>query len=178
MRKKYPSQGDSGQAKLSNGLLKDKSHPVFEAIGTVDELNSYLGWACCVCNDLPKLKRWLIDIQKALFELGGAITGWSVSKFPQKHINKLEKQIKELEEKTKPQNGFILPDGSELASRLHIARTVCRRLERRIIELKSVNEPNIEISEEVTRFVNRLSDWLFLSACYANTAAGIDEIEL
>lgn len=172
MRKQYPSSGDQGSSKLVSGQMVGKDHINFEAVGTLDELNSALGWVKCVCND-PEMKGRIDWVQGTLFELGGYVSGWSAEVFSDRAIGSLEKDIVAWQEKLPELRVFILPDGTELACRLHMARAVCRKAERRLAQLGS--ESTRKISENVPRYLNRLSDWLYLAARWVNVEEGVTE---
>jgi cob(I)alamin adenosyltransferase len=169
MRKKYPSAGDHGESRLVSGQMASKDHANFEAVGTLDELASVLGWAKCACED-AELKDGITWVQGKLLELGSCITGWSAEEFSEKPICKLEEDLAAWQKEMPDLKVFILPDGVELAMRFHIARTVCRRAERKVAMLiaKSARKP----TENVTRFINRLSDWLYVAARLTNFRAG------
>jgi cob(I)alamin adenosyltransferase len=169
MRKKYPSGGDRGESRLVSGQMVGKEHVNFEAVGTLDELTSVLGWVKCVCDDTI-LKERLTWVQGKLLELGACVTGWSAEEFSAEPISTLEKEIAEWQKEVPELKLFILPDGVELATRFHIARTVCRRAERTVARL--IAEVQRKPAENVTRFMNRLSDWLYLAARRANVRAG------
>ncbi len=166
MKKKYPSSGDTGKARLSTGKLAGKDDALFEAMGTLDELNSIVGWVRCVCND-KTLDDQLGRIQKNLFEVGGVAGGWSGRDISSRIITQLEKQISAMNEQIPDFHSFILPGGCELAGRLHIARTVTRRAERRISAILA-DDADRKKMENTLRFINRLSDWFYTAACFVN----------
>jgi cob(I)alamin adenosyltransferase len=174
MRKQYPSSGDKGASRLVSGQMVGKYHINFEAVGSLDELSSTLGWVKCVCDD-AEMKGRLDWVQGTLFELGGNVSGWSAEVFSDGPIGRLEEEIREWQEKVPELRGFILPDGTELACRLHIARAVCRRAERRLAELGA--KSTRKISENAPRFLNRLSDWLYVAARWANARVGVAETQ-
>lgn len=167
MKKKYPSSGDSGRAKLSSGRLAGKDNIAFEVSGSLDELNSMIGWSRAAC-DADELDTELKQIQNDIFELSGVITGWTESGFSSEHVSRLEYQIREMEAKVSDTRKFVLPGGSEFASRLHVVRSTVRRVERRIAGLE-------EADKEVLRYINRLSDWFYLAARMANASSGCEE---
>jgi cob(I)alamin adenosyltransferase len=172
MKKKYPSGGDTGASKLANGRMVAKDHVNFDAVGTVDELNSVLGWVKCACEE-KELREKIEWVQNTLFEFGSYITGWAQEEFSSRPVTRLEEEIRQWQEAVPDLKGFILPDGTELAARFHIARTVCRRTERAVAHLKETGPR--AISENASRFINRLSDWLFQAARLANFRAGTEE---
>ncbi len=173
MKKQYPSSGDSGKSKLFTGELAGKNHFLFEAMGTLDELNSVVGWVRCVCEE-RKLDSQLRRIQESLFEAGGVIGKWSGRDISGDIIGELEEQISEMHRLMPKFNGFILPGGTELSSRLHIARTIARRAERKISAVCS-DESERRKFINALRFINRLSDWFYVAACYVNASAGVTE---
>ncbi|NLE29191.1 MAG: cob(I)yrinic acid a,c-diamide adenosyltransferase [Phycisphaerae bacterium] len=172
MKKKYPSTGDQGASKLVSGQMVGKDHINFEAVGTLDELNCTIGWVKCVCDD-QEMKSRLDWMQKILFELGGYVSGWSSCVFPEEPIHRLETEIAAWQEKLPELRVFILPDGTELACRLHLARALCRKTERRISMLQT--RTTRKIAETVPRFLNRLSDWFFEAARWSNFQSQVTE---
>jgi cob(I)alamin adenosyltransferase len=172
MQKKYPSAGDKGTSKLVTGQMVSKDHANFEAVGTVDELNCLLGWAKCVCKD-GELRARIEWVQNTLFDLGSYITGWVTGEFTDRPVNTLEEHIRGWQEVVPDLKGFILPNGTELSARLHVARAVCRRAERAVARLNETGPKTV--SENATRFMNRLSDWLYMAARWANVGAGVEE---
>lgn len=172
----YTKTGDKGDTSLFGGQRVPKDALRIEAYGTVDELNSVLGIARAENSD-PKVEKILTQLQNLLFILGADLaTPRSASP---KHIKRievkdaapLEKLIDSLETKLQPLKSFILPGGSSVAAKIHFARTVCRRAERTVVRLSR----NEDIGEEITVFLNRLSDLLFVLARYANYSAGVAE---
>lgn len=172
MHKKYPSGGDRGTSRLVTGETVCKHHANFEAVGTVDELNCILGWAKCACEE-PELRNRLEWLQNTLFDFGSYITGWVTGEFTDKPVATLEEHIRAWQEVVPDLKGFIQPGGTELAARLHIARAVSRRAERAVAGLSETGPKTI--SENATRFMNRLSDWLYMAARWANVSAGVEE---
>ncbi len=172
MKKNYPSGGDRGMSKLVSGQMVGKDHPNFDAVGTLDELNSMLGWTKCACDDEDICQRieW---VQSTILDLGSYITGWSTVEFSEEPILRLEAEIAQWQKVVPDLKGFILPDGTELAARLHVTRTVCRRAERAIAHLISTGPR--AINQNASRFINRLSDWLYMAARWANVRAGVEE---
>ncbi len=173
MKKRYPSSGDCGKSKLFTGELAGKEHLLFEAMGTLDELNSIIGWIRCVCDNVD-LDNQLDNIQKVLFEAGGVVGRWSGRDISDNIIRKLEEQISSMQSQISDLHSFILPGGTELASRLHIARTVTRRAERKISAVMTGEDDRSRFTNAL-RFVNRLSDWFYVAACFVNASAGLKE---
>lgn len=174
----YTATGDAGTTSLVGGKRVLKTDNRLEAYGTVDELNAYIGWLMEV-TALQEEKKILRFVQNKLFAIGSNLaTDTSViqlkaaSIVTDEDVEKLEKSIDRLSELTPPFRGFVLPGGSLSAAAAHICRTVCRRAERRIYALTSVQE----IDENLRRFVNRLSDYLFVLARAEVITAGKEEI--
>lgn len=162
--------GDKGKSSLANGARLSKDHPVFEVIGTIDELNSHLGLAVAKLKQqksrlLKPHTQFLETIQHELFTLGGEVAGAKV-KISRVFLQTLEKTSLELQQKMAKNwhHQFVLPGGHEIAAELDVARSVCRRLERRIVTLQKKRV----ISAVVFQTVNRLSDYLYVLRCFVN----------
>lgn len=171
----YTKKGDSGQTSLFGGTKVMKDEIRIESYGTVDELNSVIG--VILTHPLSdKGNSILMDIQHQLFILGADLATpqtkkTKVERIGKKEITKLETLIDELDEELAPLTTFILPGGSPAGAALHMARTVCRRAERRTVSLaKSEN-----ISDECVIYLNRLSDLLFVLARFENKKADVTE---
>lgn len=163
----YTKTGDAGTTGLVGGSRVSKSDAVIQAIGDVDELNAVVGVARTYSKELDEE---LAHIQNWLFDLGAELATPSESRFDNQmlgvaQVGFLENGIDGMTELLPPLRNFILPGGTPLGAHLHLARTVCRRAERSVIAL------NLERHEPVI-FLNRLSDWLFTAARYANRATG------
>ena len=164
----YTRTGDDGPTGLFGGGRLSKCDPRLECYGTVDELNSFLGWAAATSPD-PVLT-FIRQIQNELFVIGShlatpdrAMAG-TLPKLADDDISRLEKQIDDAEKELSPLTQFILPGGCETAARLHIARTVCRRAERLLVSF-ALQHPMDGI---IITYMNRLSDWLFVMARFVN----------
>lgn len=174
----YTKTGDRGDTSLFGGQRVPKDALRIEAYGTVDELNSVIG---IVLADAPDrvIVRVLTQVQHQLFELGAdlatprSVARTSVRRLEPRDAAALEKHIDAVQRRLKPLRNFILPGGSPVAARLHFARTVCRRAERIVVRLSR----NEDIGEGITIYLNRLSDLLFVLARFANSAAGVAEIQ-
>lgn len=171
----YTRTGDTGDTSLFGGQRVPKDALRIEAYGTVDELNSVLGIVRADSTD-PRIDEVLESIQNSLFDLGADLAtprsvGKAIRRIGARDITALEKTIDALEPKLKPLRSFILPGGSPLAARLHFSRTVCRRAERIVVRLSR----NEDIGDDITVFLNRLSDLLFVLARYANRVAEVPE---
>jgi cob(I)alamin adenosyltransferase len=172
----YTRTGDRGDTSLFGGQRVSKDALRIEAYGTVDELNSVLG-IVRADNAQPDLDRLLARIQDALFVLGADLaTPRSADKKDLRRITAadaeiLEGEIDAIEARLQPLRSFILPGGSPVAARLHFARTVCRRAERNVVRLSRTED----IGDDVTVYLNRLSDLLFVLARFANHIANVPE---
>jgi cob(I)alamin adenosyltransferase len=159
LSKIYTRTGDKGTTGLGDGARVDKDSLRVEAYGTVDELNSTVGWA--LATDLPDgVRTCLTHVQHELFDLGGELCMPGFTLIPDAYITRLENALDGFNEDLPALKDFILPGGSEAASRCHMARTVARRAERRVISLARVETVN----EATIRYLNRLSDLLFVIA--------------
>lgn len=175
LTKIYTRGGDTGKTSLGGGQRIPKNHPRIRSYGTVDELNSTIGVAIAlgVCE---KLQHQLLTIQNELFHLGSDLCfieedklKYNIPQIEARHITAMETLIDELNESVGALENFILPGGAAGSAQLHVARTVCRRAEREIIELAEEEA----IGEYVLPYLNRLSDALFVMARYENQVQGI-----
>jgi cob(I)alamin adenosyltransferase len=173
----YTKTGDSGDTSLFGGQRVPKDALRIEACGSVDELNSLLGVALADGPD-GAIRSVLEEIQHKLFGLGADLATprsagreKKIKRIEPRDTLTLEREIDRLEALLKPLKNFIIPGGSPFAARIHLARTVCRRAERAVVRLSR----NEDIGGGVTMYLNRLSDFLFVLARYANTCAGIPE---
>ena len=159
--------GDAGTTGLGDGSRTTKDSLRIDAIGEIDELNSGLG--VLLCEDMPDAMRAaLLDVQNDLFDLGGelCLPGMEVMKDAQ--VARLEAQAEAFNADLSMLKEFILPGGTRAASLAHLSRTVCRRAERAMVRLHN-SEP---LSEAARRYVNRLSDLLFILGRALNRAGG------
>jgi cob(I)alamin adenosyltransferase len=155
-----------------------KDHPRVEAYGTVDELNATLGLARALglAQDLDAV---IERVQNELFHLGSQLaasdpTLLPISLLADLHVTTLEGDIDRFEQRLPPLRAFILPAGAQAAAALHMARTVCRRAERRVVTLAAL--PGEQVSEIVIRYLNRLGDFLFVAARAANSQNGVSDV--
>lgn len=172
LSKIYTRTGDKGTTGLGDGSRVDKDSARIEAIGCVDELNSLIG--VLITHELPEqTQQQLTQIQHRLFDLGGelAVPGYQVLKT--EAIDLLEQWLDEINEQLPPLQEFILPGGNPAAANCHLARTVCRRAERRLTQLTRSDEG---INEHALRYLNRLSDLLFVMARFLARQNGGSEI--
>jgi cob(I)alamin adenosyltransferase len=169
--------GDKGKSSLADGTRLKKDHPVFEVIGTIDELNSHLGLAVANLKQakqkaLAQQTAFLEKIQYELFTLGGEVAGAKIA-ISQQFLDELEKTSETLQ-KTMAKgwhHQFVMPGGHEIAAQLDVARSVCRRLERRIVSLTRKRKTH----DRVFKTINRLSDYLYVLRCYVNQTLGKKE---
>jgi len=163
--------GDAGTTGLGDGTRTTKDSLRIDAIGEVDELNSSLG--VLLCEELPDTVRTaLLDIQNDLFDLGGelCLPGMEVMKDVQ--VSRLEELAEEFNANLPMLKEFILPGGTRAAALAHLSRTVCRRAERAMVRLHSA-EP---VSDAARRYINRLSDLLFILGRVLNRAGGRGDV--
>jgi len=172
----YTRKGDRGQTSLFGGDRVPKSSTRIEAYGTVDELNSIIGWILCD-SMTAETKDRLKTIQEHLFILGADLATPESSKtrierIDEREIEYLEDAIDDMSESLPELKNFILPGGSPTGAKLHIARTICRRAER--FAVRCVEEEE-KISGLTLKYLNRLSDFLFVAARYENRETGTPE---
>ncbi|MGZ8552594.1 MAG: cob(I)yrinic acid a,c-diamide adenosyltransferase [Chitinophagaceae bacterium] len=175
----YTKTGDKGITSLIGGTKVSKAHLRIEAYGTIDELNSYIG----LCNDLLSDKNSsaiLPEVQDRLFTIGAALacdpekeTKMKIPDLKEEDIILLESEIDQMDEILPSMKSFILPGGHPVISHLHVARCICRRAERSCVRLKSQNN---EVEPIIPKYLNRLSDYLFILARYAGHVMGVPEI--
>lgn len=170
----YTRTGDQGQTSLFGGARVAKNDARIEAYGTVDELNSFIGVARTT--PIPSdTDRTLDQVQHDLFEIGAHLASPGTSRFPgvePARIEALEVAIDAMERELPPLKNFILPGGTSPAAHLHVARTVCRRVERLVVALGDDSEATLS----TIAYLNRLSDYLFVAARFANLRAGVDDV--
>lgn len=163
----YTKTGDQGETGLFGGGRVKKDDPRVEAYGTVDELNSVLGVAIAglpggledIRGELERVQRELFDVGAMLATPAGKSVRWNLE---EAHVSRLEESIDRLEAGLPPLKTFILPSGAEAGAMLHLARTVARRAERRVVAIQD------EADALVIRYLNRLSDFLFVLARSVN----------
>jgi len=171
LSKIYTRTGDDGTTGLGDGSRTQKDSLRVEAYGTVDELNSAIGVLIADC-DQESLSGVLLDVQHDLFDLGGELCMPGTELIGDRHITRLENELDRINADLPALKDFILPGGNRAAAQAHLARTICRRSERRVIALarhEQVNEPAI-------RYLNRLSDLLFVIARVIARGSGVGEI--
>ncbi|MEE4297598.1 MAG: cob(I)yrinic acid a,c-diamide adenosyltransferase [Wenzhouxiangella sp.] len=171
LSKIYTRTGDDGTTGLGDGSRTQKDSLRVEAYGTVDELNSTIGLLIASL-DQESIRSALLDIQHDLFDLGGELCVPGMEMIHDRHIDRLETELDKLNAELPPLKDFILPGGSLAAAQAHLARTICRRAERRVISLAR-QEP---VNDPVIRYLNRLSDLLFVIARTVARASGAGEV--
>lgn len=177
----YTKTGDEGETGLFGGGRVPKHAVRIAAYGEVDELNSVLGW-CAVAADAAQAEI-LHREQRNLFTLGSFLATPPEARegakaylpaWPEEATPALETEVDQWQEALPELTAFILPGGTELAARLHLARTVCRRAERQLVALAQEGEDQVDAAH--VRYLNRLSDWLFVLARYANHLANTPDV--
>jgi cob(I)alamin adenosyltransferase len=176
----YTRTGDAGATGLFGGGRVSKDDPRVEAYGDVDELNAVLGMARAV-EPMPRIDELLVLVQRDLFALGALLATpdrermaqhLEKARIDEARIEQLERAIDDADTELEPLRAFVLPGGSPKAATLHLARTVCRRAERRVVHLhRTVDLPALGVI-----YLNRLSDLLFTLARLANARAGVGEV--
>jgi cob(I)alamin adenosyltransferase len=174
----YTKTGDRGETRLFDGTKVRKNNDRVDAYGDVDELNSFIGAAASFLKDAA-LASMLAEIQKDLFSVGAQLAdpaskSQNRGKFeiPRERVESLEKAIDTFETELPPLRQFILAGGGHGGAFLHVARTVCRRAERRVVSLAE----KVEVNPIVIEYLNRLSDFLFVIARVVNHREGKQEI--
>lgn len=178
----YTRTGDAGSTGLFGGPRVAKDDVRIEAYGTVDELNAALGCVRSVGAATgvdSTLDSQLEEIQRELFSIGAELATPEPDKHDlriigTKHVARMESWIDEHEQGLEPLKAFILPGGSHSASILHLARSICRRAERRVVTL--ADQEGAEVSDAVIVYLNRLSDYLFVLSREVNSQAGIPDV--
>jgi len=171
LSKIYTRTGDKGTTGLGDGSRVDKDNLRVEAFGTVDELNSTVGLVLAA--NLPVNVQTILNrVQHELFDLGGELCVPGTTLIPGHYVEGIEAELDLLNADLPPLKDFILPGGSESAARCHLARTVCRRAERRVITLAR----DEDVNPVTIRYLNRLSDFLFVAARVLARADGGSEV--
>lgn len=187
----YTRSGDDGTTGLFGGGRVAKDHPRVEAYGTIDELNAAIGLAAAEVGRLREaasgkstnlyelMLHIFADLQSRLFDIGadlatpeGAKQEAKILRISEQQVAEVEKWIDEIDAGNAPMKSFVMPGGTELAARLHVARTICRRAERDMIHLRH-SEP---VSSGAIVYINRVSDLLFAMARRVNKEAGVNDV--
>jgi cob(I)alamin adenosyltransferase len=175
----YTKTGDEGKTSLIGGTKVLKSHLRIEAYGTVDELNSFIG-LCLDHLKMHNINNILAETQDRLFTIGSALacdpdkeTKLKIPDLHEEDVALLEIEMDKMNEKLPPMKSFILPGGHVAASALHVARCVCRRAERCCVKMQ---KKEMKVSSLIIKYLNRLSDYLFVLARFAAHQLGAEEI--
>ena len=181
----YTRGGDKGETALAGGQRVPKDSLRIEAYGTVDELNAFLGLASVTCAEetanagrLGKLGHILRRVQHELFNLGSQLSTLPKDLHPKQaritpaEIEQLEHEIDEMNEELPTLRSFVLPGGTRLNAELHVARTICRRAERLTVALARIEET----PPDAVKYLNRLSDALFVWSRWASHVQGVPEV--
>ena len=161
----YTRTGDKGTTSLVGGERVKKNSVRLEAYGTIDELSSQLGVIAADSDCNAEVRGQIQLVQNELFNIGSYLADGA-------KLAQMEAWIDALDEQTPKIMAFILPGGSKISAQCHVARVVCRRAERRILDLADESY----VDPVVVRYVNRLSDYLFVTARYLNFLLGVEEI--
>jgi cob(I)alamin adenosyltransferase len=171
LSKIYTRTGDDGTTGLGDGSRIDKDSLRVDAFGTVDEANSAIGIVLANDSVPDEIRRCLTEVQHDLFELGGELCIPGHAAIQAEFIDRLEHDLDQLNADLPPLKDFILPGGGPAAAACHLARTIVRRAERRVTTLKK----NEDVRDEVVRYLNRLSDLLFVIArCLSRVENGTE----
>ena len=163
--------GDAGTTGLGDGSRVAKDAARIDAIGAVDELNSSIG--VLLAEAVPdEVAACLVDVQHDLFDLGGELSIPGYAAVTADHVARLEAAVEQFNATLAPLKEFVLPGGTRAAALAHVARTVCRRAERSLVHLGNAET----VSEPSRRYVNRLSDLLFVIARWLNASAGRPDV--
>jgi cob(I)alamin adenosyltransferase len=171
LSKIYTRTGDKGTTGLGDGSRIDKDAPRIEAIGDIDELNSVIG--LLLTEPLPDpIRAILLDVQQHLFDIGGGLSMPGTEIPANNLVEGLEHALDQMNQELEPLKEFILPGGTRAAALCHLARSICRRAERRVVGLaKSESIPGLPV-----KYLNRLSDLLFVTARTINRESGITDV--
>ena len=180
LNKIYTRTGDRGETALGSGARVSKAHLRIHAYGTVDETNAATGLVRLHTGPFQNLDAMLARIQNDLFDLGadlcvpdtGVDPGYTPLRMVPAQASRLEAEIDELNAGLAPLRSFVLPGGHPAAAYLHLARTVCRRAERLMVELAAL--PDEKVSEAAVTFINRLSDFFFVASRWVNAQGAGD----
>ena len=171
LSKIYTRTGDDGTTGLGNGTRVEKDSIRVEAMGAVDELNSVLGMV--LAGDVPEqVRNCLTRVQHRLFDLGGELSMPGYEALANRQVEELERSLDDFNAHLPPLKEFILPGGSLPAAHCHLARGICRRAERRVVSLSRIEH----INPVMIRYLNRLSDLLFVIARVLARAGGGQEV--
>lgn len=178
----YTRTGDTGTTSLFGGKRVLKCHELVAVYGSIDELNSWMGLLAARI-ETPDVQQFLQKIQADLFTIGSQLAGWRENAQDQaltghkglaleERVKEMEARIDVLDLELPKLNNFILPGGSELGALTHLARGVCRRVERQAVDLAQKQS----VDPRILKYLNRLSDLLFMLARIVNKEAGVDDV--
>lgn len=181
----YTRTGDTGTTSLFGGKRVLKCEELVDVYGSLDELNSWVGLIASQIEDVG-VQQFLAAIQSDLFTIGSVLAGWkgSLAKV-EKRVPEMEARIDAMEKDLPKLKNFILPGGSELGAHVHVARSICRRVERQMVALfqgQTLKDKGLTLSVSDTekkillKYLNRLSDLFFMLARFINTNAGAEEV--
>lgn len=168
----YTRTGDTGTTSLFGGKRVLKSEQLVDVYGSIDELNSWIGLIASQIKSMD-VQEFLSFIQKDLFTIGSYFAGWQInlSMLPRR-VDEMEKHIDVMDQKLPKLSNFILPGGTRLASFIHLARSICRRVERLVVALKQKQD----VDSRILVYLNRLSDFLFMVARLINNHERVTEV--
>ncbi len=179
----YTKKGDQGETSLVDGPRVAKSSAMVDLYGEVDELNSHIGLAASLLPELEDKKIYdeLLWIQHRLFDLGSNLAcspdkreTFKLANITDENLQILEARMDEMDNSLPALKNFVLPGGHPSASALHICRTVCRRVERKAVQVRSEDQALVEIIH--VKFLNRLSDYFFVLSRYVNKLGNYSEV--
>ena len=174
----YTKKGDQGETSILGGTRLSKSNHRIEAYGSVDELNAWMGFLSDK-KEAAGYQSFIQEIQHNLFTIGSHLAAdpeknkIKLPDLPENSISALEASIDEMETTLEPLKSFVLPGGHPSNSVAHIARTVCRRAERAVVDLNHLSP----VDSSILSYLNRLSDWLFVFARKMSSIAGAEEVK-
>jgi cob(I)alamin adenosyltransferase len=176
----YTRTGDAGTTALSTGERRPKYDLRVSSYGTVDETNATIGLARLHTGEMADVDAMLGRIQNDLFDLGADLAtpetdeplGWEPLRIVAAQVTRLESEIDQLNKDLSPLRSFVLPGGTAASAYLHLARTVCRRAERQAVELAGTDGE--KVNPEVVKYLNRLSDFLFVASRWVNDKGATD----
>lgn len=176
----YTKTGDHGKTSLIGGTKVSKSHIRIDSYGTVDELNSWVGVVSDHLDDFST-QQILKEVQDRLFTIGSTLAcdpekepKLKLPDLEEKDVELLEKEIDKMNESLLPMKSFILPGGAPVISFAHVARCVCRRAERICVAMQ---DEGMEIEPVILKYLNRLSDYLFVVARYAAHLLNVEDVK-
>lgn len=175
LSKIYTRTGDAGETGLGDGNRAAKDAPRVEAMGDIDELNSWVGLLVEEMKNVPELDDladFLRQTQHRIFDLGGEVSIPTFRLIEARHVDAIERKLDEMNSELAPLENFILPGGSRLIASLHLTRAVCRRAERGLVHLSR----DEDVNPEGLKFINRLSDFLFVAARHCAHVSDIAEV--